>query len=121
MLTQQWVAPGDALHTLFPTTGTKLVTAYTVLRPDGTYSVMFVNKDRRAHDVTVDIRTGAGTRHFAGMLTRAIFGPQQYRWHDRGAKSLPDPDLPPSVTSVTAAPSYVVPGDAIVVLRGRVQ
>jgi hypothetical protein len=120
MLTQQWVQPGDAPHAMFHTSYTKYISAYTVRRPDGTYSVLLTNKDTVPHSVSIDFRNGTTVEHFTGTLTRASFGPAQYVWQQRGAKSAPDPDLPPAVMRVRAAASYSIPADSIVVVRGSV-
>ena len=52
LITQEWVQPKDAEHRLFTAAsdikdvaGHVLVTAYAVLRPDGQWSLLIVNKD----------------------------------------------------------------------------
>ena len=52
MLTQEWAEPKDEEHRLFKATsdikdakGHILVTAYAVLRPDGQWALMLINKD----------------------------------------------------------------------------
>ena len=52
MLTQEWSQPVDAEHQLFTAAsdikdadGHVLVTAYAVLRPDGQWSLLLINKD----------------------------------------------------------------------------
>ena len=62
MLTQEWVAPGDAVHQLFPATAGRDVSAYAVKRPDGTWSVMLVNKDSRPHTVPVSFVDATGVQ-----------------------------------------------------------
>jgi hypothetical protein len=59
MIATQWVQPVDATHRLFRATsditdasGNVLVTAYPIERPDGTWSVMLVNRDHD-HDHAV--------------------------------------------------------------------
>ena len=59
MINLEWLQHDGDTHTMFPSTGTytdgaghTLVTAYSVLRPDGTWSVMMVNRDQHnAHRV----------------------------------------------------------------------
>jgi F5/8 type C domain-containing protein len=128
MLTQQWLAPGDAAHELYPVTTDVLrgrdpiVTAYAVRRPDRRWSVMLVNKDARAHDVRVrfaDATTGRSSE-FAGDVTRVTFGSAQYVWRRRGAASRPDPNEPPAISTIRggAGTAYTIPAQSITVLRG---
>lgn len=129
MLTREWLAPGDDAHELYPaTTDLKrgrdpLVTAYAVRRPDHTWSVLLVNKDDRAHDVSVRFEDAAkgGSSTFAGDVTRVTFGSAQYVWRRRGAASRPDPNEPPAVSTVQggAGATYAIPATSITVLRGR--
>ncbi|MBV8245119.1 MAG: discoidin domain-containing protein [Candidatus Eremiobacteraeota bacterium] len=127
MLTQQWVEPGNRPHELYRArwygSGRRpLVTAYAVKRPSGEYSVMIVNKDARPHAVAVQfagIAAGAAPT-FSGTVTFATFGSAQYRWHNRGALSLPDPNEPPRVTQMPATATYTIPAQSITVIRGAV-
>ncbi|HTV74347.1 MAG TPA: discoidin domain-containing protein [Candidatus Acidoferrales bacterium] len=131
MLTQQWVVPGDQPHELFPaktniaSAAGPLVTAYAVHRPDGTWSVLLVNKDSRAHDVTLQFSAAGSSRilAFTGPVTRARFGRAQYVWRSHGAASRPDPDDPPQVTVIPSAGSataFSIPALSITVLRGNI-
>ncbi len=60
-MNQEWVQPKDADHQLFAASsdvkdseGHTLVTAYAVLRPDGQWSLMLINKDYdRPHQVHI--------------------------------------------------------------------
>jgi hypothetical protein len=120
MLAQQWVAPGNAVHELYPAAATRLISAYAVKRPGGEWSVMLVNKDSRAHTVGLDFHDGDTLRHFAGSVIRATFGSAQYVWHARGAASLPNPDGPIAVATIRASSAYQIPPESITVLRGRI-
>jgi len=121
LITQQWAQPGDALHGVFPVlTGlgnrNAPVTAYALKRPDGTWSVLVVNKDIAAHRVAIDF--GAGMQRFAGQVTIARFGPDRYGWSGRGAGDLPNPDKGLQLVGQAASPSYVVGPRSLTVIRG---
>ncbi len=118
MLTQQWVAPGLELHRIYrATSSTPYVSTYAVRRPSGEWSVLLVNKDSHAHDVTVRF----GAHAFLGPVTRVVFGAAQYVWRARGAASVPSPDGPAVRSVIPTAASYLIPAQSITVLRGNVQ
>ena len=148
VISKEWVQPVDAIHKLFKTAsdvkdaeGNTLVTAYTVKRPDGKWSVMLVNKDRD-HDHAVAVvfadTTKKQNRYFVGRVNRVVFGPEEYQWHSEsgsGAAILSeddrprritghaDPDGPPSksiVHSHGADTLYSLPKASITVLRGHI-
>ena len=74
MLTQEWAQPVDAEHRLFHAAsdikdaeGHALVTVYPVLRPDGQWSLMLINKDYdKPHTVII-------TFHDEDAKRRAVF------------------------------------------------
>jgi hypothetical protein len=146
VITKEWVQPVDAVHKLFKAAsdvkdkdGNILVTAYTVERPDGQWSVMLVNKDRdNDHAVKVVFADPAAThtRYFSGTVDRVVFGPAEYQWHPDPAGAAPpaggrhrgwgnghaDPDGPASKSTVTAGGAdtlYQLPKASIIVLRGE--
>lgn len=131
LLTQQWTEPVNATHYVYPATsdikasdGASLVTAYSVLRPDGQWSLLLINKDREAsHAVTVSFQNGKATRHFTGSVTAVQLGPQQYDWHANDAQGFPYPDGPlsSSVQTGGAGTAYALPPASVTVLRGNVQ
>src|ERR1039457_2298356 len=64
--------------------GHVLVTAYAVQRPDGQWSVMFINKDHdNDHSVQVTFADPLTKRDrfFSGKVDRVVFGPAEYQWH----------------------------------------
>jgi hypothetical protein len=156
VITKEWVQPVDAIHKLYTAAsdvkdkdGNTLVTAYTVERPDGQWSVMLVNKDQD-HDHAVKIAfadPAAGhDRFFSGAVDRVVFGAAEYQWHPdpvpaegaapsgqaagatgdgrrRRAGGHAAPDGPPSKSSVLSdGPDtlYELPKASIIVLRGKV-
>ncbi len=131
LITREWVQPVDAIHRVFRVAsdvrdaeGNTLVTAYAVLRPDGQWSLLIVNKDHdNAHRVRVAFRdAGAKTdRLFAGPVAQVTFGAAQYQWHPDGANSWADPDGPPAASSIRADAQtlFELPKASVVVLRGK--
>jgi hypothetical protein len=133
MITQQWAQPLDAPHRVYPASsditdslGRELVTAYAVLRPDGHWALLLINKDpREAHTVTVDFHDAASVsdHYFYGNIAVISFGPAQYRWHRNGPNGYPSPDGPAlSKTELGGAGAlYVLPASSLNVLRGTVR
>jgi F5/8 type C domain len=133
LITQEWVEPKDADHRLFRAwsdvkdgAGNVLVTAYAVLRPDGQWSLLLINKDYdRPHAVRVVFGDGAesGVSAFAGPVTLLSYGKAQYRWHPARKNGFADPDDPPVISTLPGGPDalYALPPASISVLRGRVE
>jgi len=126
MLTQNWSAPNDGTHVLYPASisgGDSWVTAYPLARPDGLWSLLLVNRDyENAHSVAVQFDTTSGTAFFSGSVTQTQFGPEQYAWIENGKQSHPDPDGPPSTTNVSggSGATYTLPAESMTVLTGSV-
>jgi len=126
MLAQSWSVPGDGTHVLYPASiagGQSWVSAYPLMRPDGLWSLLLVNRDfKNAHDVDVQFDTASGTAWFSGSVTQTRFGPAQYAWIEDGRNSHPDPDLPPSTTAVSGGmgTAYTLPAESLTVLTGAV-
>jgi hypothetical protein len=124
MITQQWLEPGNGAHVLYRAamsgmgkTGAPFVTAYAVKRPDGTWSLLLDNKDTAEHRVSIVFEDRSRKRHFTGMLVRATFGRQQYRW--RGPNELPFSRG--IVTGIIPASStIVIPPRTLLVVRGHI-
>jgi hypothetical protein len=131
LITQEWVEPRDAEHLLFKASsdvkdseGNTLVTAYAVLRPDGQWSLMVINKDYdNPHPVRIAFRDGDVERSFAGPVTMLSFGKAQYQWHPARKDGYADPNEPPLKTTLPggADAMYSLPPASINVLRGRVE
>lgn len=131
MLTQEWAEPVDREHRLFHAAsdiknskGQTLVTAYAVLRPDGQWSLMIINKDYdNPHSVGItfhddDTRTD---RSFAGPVTRITFGKEQYRWHSAMRDGYADPDGPADKSILPDGTHlFMLPPASMTVLRGRI-
>ena len=137
LITREWAQPVDRTHQLFRVTdtskaadGAQPVTAYALLRPDGDWSILLVNRDHdQAHEVSITFDEGSANsasragKHFAGRTTEIIFGAAQYQWHNREENSYADPDGPPAKAEINSTPQtkYEIPKASIMVLRGRIQ
>lgn len=132
MITQEWVEPKEAEHWLFAASsdvkdakGNVLVTAYAVLRPDGQWAVMAINKDyEHPHAVRIVFHDDAAQsdREFSGEVELISFGKAQYQWHPAGRNGHADPDGPPAEKTVNADAEgmYTLPAASLNILRGRV-
>lgn len=131
LITQEWVQPIDAEHRLFKAAADVkdgaahvLVTAYPILRPDGQWSVMLINKDRdHPHSVKIvfdDEQMNAG-RYLEGPVTMLTFGKAQYQWHSARKEGYADPDDPPVRSALTgeAQTLYALPAASITIVRGK--
>jgi hypothetical protein len=130
MITKEWVQPVDQAHRLFRVSsdlrdenGAAPVTAYAVLRPDGQWSLLIVNRDHdKAQSVSVAFRDG-GEHRFAGPVTQIVFGAAQYQWNNHEENSFAKPDGPAVKSEVVAdgATRFEIPKASVVVLRGMVK
>jgi hypothetical protein len=104
--------------------GHTLVTSYAVLRPDGEWSVMLVNKDQlnshSVHIVFADAK-GKGDRNFAGPVSVVTFGSEQYQWHSNIKGGIADPNGPPARATITAtaSTSFNLAKASVTVIRGK--
>ena len=135
LITQEWAQPGSGEHFVYPSAsdivdaaGHVLVTAYTLQRPDGDWSVMLVNKDQEnAHSVHIAFRGAAANekKHFSGSISFATFGTEQYRWHSDSGNPIggvADPDGPPARSAITAGAdtAFQLPKASVTVIRGKI-
>jgi hypothetical protein len=131
VITQEWVQPEDAEHRLFRASsdvkdeaGHMLVTAYPVLRPDGQWSLLVVNKDHdNSHTVRIVFHDEDAQmdRTFAGQVTVVTFGKNQYQWHANRKQGYADPDGPQATSTIPAPADAVfsLPPASVTVLRGK--
>jgi hypothetical protein len=132
LLTKEWVQPKDAEHRLFravgdikDSSGHVLVTAYAVLRPDGQWSVLLVNKDyENDHAARLVFQDSEAKKDssFAGPVTMITFGKNQYQWHAARRNGYADPDGPAATSTITGGDNvqYTLPPASVTVLRGRI-
>ncbi|MGB8582512.1 MAG: discoidin domain-containing protein [Candidatus Sulfotelmatobacter sp.] len=130
MINLEWVQPGSGEHRVFPVTsdvhddaGNTLVTAYALLRPDGQWSVMLINKDQQAaHEVQIQFHDDRAKKdaNFAGPVSMVTFGSEQYQWHSNIGGGTADPDGPAARSTLNAAEGtkFTMPKASVTVLRG---
>ncbi|MBV8669744.1 MAG: hypothetical protein JOZ28_11075, partial [Candidatus Eremiobacteraeota bacterium] len=100
------------------------VTAYAAKRPDGSWSVMIVNKDAESHDVDIDFGfEGPARKEYKAPLTRTTFGVAQYRWRGTSATEIPAPNDGPLQVSIAGNENdaFVVPAYSITIFRGLIE
>ncbi len=132
MLTKEWVQPKDAEHKLFraagdikDSSGHVLVTAYAVLRPDGQWSLLLINKDHdQDHAVRIVFQDSEAKKEnrFVSPVRMITFGKNQYQWHPARRNGYADPDGPAATYDVAGgeAAVYTLPAASVSVLRGRI-
>jgi hypothetical protein len=132
LINKEWVQLVDKDHKVFPVTSyvrdsqnRTVVTAYAVERPDGTWALMIINKDRDSPQaVRIAFHDGASNadRFFTGPVRVVNWGAAQYVWHPAGADSYADPNEPPVAASTTAAPdtTFTLPKGSVTVIQGKI-
>ena len=131
LITQEWVQPQDADHLLFRAVsdirdaqGHVLVTAYAVLRPDGQWALLAINKDygnpHPVHIVFSDAEEKTNDT-FVGPVTMITFGKTQYTWHSNRKQGYADPDGPAATSTIQGnwETIYTLPPASVTVLRGK--
>lgn len=119
LLTHEWLEPGMGRHSTYRVVSPdSLLSAYAVLRPDGKWSVVLVNRDAE-RERTVRIRFTGDTlgARMSASHDQWIFSRAQYRWHPRGANGFPQPNRSP-LHSRTGADEIVMPPYSLAVVRG---
>lgn len=135
LITQEWVEPGSGEHRVYQSdsdildgAGHVLVTAYTVQRPDGEWSLMLVNKDQEnEHPVHISFQgaTAGDEKHFSGPVSFVTFGSEQYKWHsdsENPVGGVADPDGPPARSTITAGSGTIfhLPKASVTVIHGKI-
>lgn len=132
MIAKEWAQPADAMHQLFKATsditdasGNVLVTAYPLERPDGSWSVLLVNRDRdHDHAVKLDFVNAETKRdgYFSGSVAQSTLGQAEYQWHPSGEMGDADPDGPPLRSTVNGGADtlYELPKASVTVLCGSI-
>jgi len=122
LLTQSWVQPGAQPNVMLATTatGAASVAAYALRRPDGTLSILLLNKvTSRAQPVTLGLAGDGPSRLLIGPLTVEQLSSAQYVWHPARERGYAHPDLPPTQGTIDARPGTVLtlPPLSITVVR----
>lgn len=130
MINREWVQHRSGVHRMFASSadvkdsdGNALVTSYAVLRPDGNWSVMLVNRDEdNPHPIRVEFSGANRDTSFGGEVSLATFGSEQYVWINDGPNSHANPDGPIVTRTIHADPqtTFTLPKASVTVLRGKV-
>jgi hypothetical protein len=133
LINREWLQPGDGVHKLFSAvsdvrdaSGNYLITAYAAARPDGTWSLMVINKDQE-NAYAVHISFVDDSRHakdeFFGSVSLKTFGRAQYAWYPEVNGGTADPDGPIADSTVSAGPgtSFTLPAASVTVFRGNLK
>jgi hypothetical protein len=132
MIANEWAQPVDATHQLFKASsditdasGNVLVTAYPIQRPDGSWSIMLVNKDHdHDHAVKVSFANAESKQNtfFSGSVAQTTFGQAQFQWHPGTDMGRADPDGPPLKSTVNGGADtlYELPKASVTVLSGNI-
>jgi F5/8 type C domain len=130
LINLEWVEHGRGEHLLYGAASDladgadhALITVYPVLRPDGDWSLLLINKDQsNSHTVQVQFEMDAGkVRSFSGPVTMITFGSDQYVWRSVGVNSHADPENPPLTRRLSGGSeaSFTLPPASVTVLRGK--
>ncbi len=131
MINREWVQHRSGIDQMFPSStdikdgdGNLLVTSYAVHRPDGSWSLMLVNRDEtNPHTVRVIFGNAGKKTSFNGPVRDVTFGSDQYLWINDGPNSHADPDHAPVGTTLSSSGPqtiFVLPKASITVLRGKI-
>ena len=130
LLTQEWLAPGDEVHEIYPASadvrgvnGNELITAYAVHRPDGLWSVLLINKDsKRAFPLTLVIKSSDGSKKgFVGAADVYQYSPRQYALGGSGMRSYPIRADEPEHRLTNDASPVSLPPYSLTVMRGKLK
>jgi hypothetical protein len=127
LITHEWTKPGNQLHELYATTsdvqdgsGRPMVSAYTVRRPDGRWSIMLVNKDRQHdHLIRINFADGGSVWHFSGNVSGYQYSSAQYAWKESGENGHPLRSRPPKYLSLRGDQPVRVPAFSLSLVRGK--
>jgi hypothetical protein len=132
LINQEWMQPGNGSHKVFSAAsdvsdgaGHILVTAYPVLRPDGQWSLLVINKDQenaQTVGISFDDEDKKNSGSFTGSVSVTTFGKEQYRWHANVKGGTADPDGPAlkSTVNAGAGTKFTLPAASVTVIRGGV-
>ena len=115
LINRDWVGPPGEPHQLFPVSisggtvfGLERVSAFALRLPDGTWSLLVINKDpNNGYELAVEVRTKDGLVPAHGPVDLIRFSRAQYQWHparelghpvvNRGPEASTQPGLPISI------------------------
>ncbi len=132
LLTQEWTGAFDKQHELYPAistvknkSGESLVTAYALLRPDGLWSLLLVNKDPvHAYDVHMSFRNSqnGSISAFSGPIDLFQFSAAQYQLNTDPKNPYPIKSGPPAHIRIENSNGRIIlPAYSLSVARGQTE
>lgn len=117
MVKQYWAQPSDRRLRVFPASsdcknekGEELISAYALLCPDSTWSLMIVNKDpKHAFKVSIGIEKQNQIAPLRFPATCYQYSDKQYQWLADGENSRPLRSLPPEEKIIQQGPVELPP------------
>ncbi|MEO9022410.1 MAG: discoidin domain-containing protein [Ginsengibacter sp.] len=125
MLTHFWAQPSDSSLEIYPSYSDiynrkkqVLVTAYPLRKPDGTWSVMLINKDpHKTWNITVDLENTIDKKIIPLLSQHLIqYSKEQYQWEADGMNSHPSFILPPVTKKINTATNISLPPYSLTVI-----
>jgi hypothetical protein len=128
LLSHQWAQQVNRPHRLYSSSsdirdglGRPIVTTYAVQRPDGTWSIMLVNKDqKRRYAVRIKFLGRNSTRRFVGKVIVYQYSSEQYAWKAAGENGRPLRTERPWRFTLRGDRPVTLPAFSLTVVQGRV-
>lgn len=125
LLTRAWTDSTGGMHQLFPArmipgrteTAARLPSVYAVLRPDGRWGILLINRDA-GRSWSIDLKFAGESSGAPGCPREEWrYDDRQYRWHANGPDGYPDRSEPPvhSLVSMCSESVALHPGSITVV------
>lgn len=116
LLTSEWLDPLGGRHVVLPVNlhgavQSNLLSLFALKRPDGSLSILVINKDPK-RPVNLVVK-GMGK----APCTLTTYSSEEYRWKPDGANGRPSRNLPPSARGVTLDQPVTILPWSIAVLR----
>jgi hypothetical protein len=128
LLTHEWAEPVNQPHKLYAANsdirdrkGRQIVTAYAVMRPDQTWSILLVNKNaQRAYTASIGFSdsTHSDPSTFRGRLDVFQYSREQYAWEASGPGGHPVRTQPPRHFRLMGGSQIKLPPFSLTVVRG---
>lgn len=125
MLTHFWAQPSDSLLEMYPSTcsmvnkkKSTLISSYSLRKPDGTWSLMIINKDpHKTWNVNVEVENNVSKSITPLPLQHLIqYSKEQYHWEADGMMGHPAIDRPPVTKKIKEANNILLPPYSLTVI-----
>jgi len=116
LVTSVWMDPAGGKHGVLPVSHqgagrSDLLSLFALKRPDGTVSMLVINKDRK-NPASLSLKGQEKPFH-----TLTTYSSEEYQWKPDGANGHPVKNLPPSTRRVTTDQPITIPPWSIAVLK----